>query len=94
VTMRWTPRRAMLALVLTNLLWAGSYVAGKEALAALSPVELNALRFSVAGLLLAPLLWRDGRRLRIGRRDLPGLTLLCLLGFVLTKASAAAAGGA
>jgi len=87
VTMRWTPRRAMLVLVLTNLLWAGSYVAGKEALAALSPVELNALRFSVAGLLLAPLLWRDGRRLRIGRRDLPGLALLCLLGFVLTKAA-------
>jgi len=86
--MRWTRRRAMLVLVLTNLLWAGSYVAGKEALAALSPVELNALRFGVAGLLLAPVLWRDWPRLSIGRRDLPGLALLCLLGFVLAKAAA------
>lgn len=82
-----TPRGAMLMLVLCNLLWAGSYVAGKEALAALSPVELNALRFSVAGLLFGPLLWRHRAHLRLDRRDLPRLALLCLLGFVLNKAA-------
>src|SRR5581483_11414974 len=58
-----------------------------DALRALSPVELNALRFGIAGLLLLPALWWGRERMRIGRRDLPRLALLCLLGFVLNKAA-------
>lgn len=85
--MRWTPRRAMLVLIAANLLWAGTYVAGKDALRALSPVELNGLRFGIAGLLLLPVLAFGRGRMRIRRRDLPRLALLCLLGFVLNKAA-------
>jgi drug/metabolite transporter (DMT)-like permease len=77
----------MLALIVANLLWAGTYVAGKDALRALSPIELNGLRFGIAGLLLLPLLVFGRGRMRIGRRDLPRLALLCLLGFVLNKAA-------
>jgi drug/metabolite transporter (DMT)-like permease len=87
VALHWTPRRAIVVLILCNLLWAGTYAAGKDALRALSPVELNALRFGMAGLLLLPVLWFGRRRMRIGRRDLPRLALLCLLGFVLNKAA-------
>lgn len=83
--MRWTPRRAMLVLVACNLLWAGSYAGGKEAMKVLSPVELNGFRFAIAGLVLLPALWVGG--LRIGRADLLRLGLLCLLGFVLNKAA-------
>src|SRR5579859_3513200 len=54
-TSRWM---ALGLLVLGNTLWAGTYVAGKVALATLSPAELNALRFSLATLVLAPVLWR------------------------------------
>lgn len=85
--MRWTPRRAMWVLIAANLLWAGTYVAGKEALRALSPIELNGLRFGIAALLLLPVLVFGRGRMRIGRRDLPRLALLCLLGFVLNKAA-------
>lgn len=81
--MWWSPRRAMGVLILCNLLWAGSYVAGKEALRVLSPIELNALRFSIAGLILLPALWR-GRRILRGA-DLRSLAVLCLLGFILNK---------
>ncbi|HEX9056346.1 MAG TPA: DMT family transporter [Ktedonobacterales bacterium] len=76
-------------LALGNTLWAGTYVAGKVALGHLSWVELNALRFSLATLLLAPVLIR-GRHMIMrelsDRRSLWALARLILLGFVLNKA--------
>ena len=44
----WTRRQAMAVLIGSNVLWAASYAAGKEALLTISPIELNLLRFSVA----------------------------------------------
>ena len=85
--MRWTSRRAVAVLILCNLLWAGSYSAGKEALRVLSPIELNGLRFGIAALVLVPLALLGQQRPQIRRRDLPQLAVLCLLGFVLNKAS-------
>lgn len=81
-----TSRRAMLVLVVCNLLWAGTYVAGKIALRTLSPVELNALRFGIAGLIFLPFLWRARGRVILDRTALLRLALLCLLGFVVNKA--------
>ncbi|HUO05504.1 MAG TPA: DMT family transporter [Candidatus Binataceae bacterium] len=81
--------QAILLLVVGNSLWAGSYVAGKEALRCLSFIELNALRFSISTILLAPVLW-SGRRILAGelrnRASLNALARLVLLGFVLNKA--------
>ena len=85
--MQWTARRALVALALANLLWAGSYTAAKESLRVLSPVELNFLRFTIAGLFLLPFLWRGWRHTRLTRADVPRLALLCLCGFVLNKAA-------
>ena len=85
--MLWTPRRALLALVLANLLWAGSYTAAKESMRVLSPVELNGLRFTIAGLILLPFLWRGRSGLHLSRADLPRLAVLCCCGFVLNKAA-------
>lgn len=76
----------MLVLLGCNLLWAGTYTAGKEALTAFTPVELNAVRFSIAGLSFLPLLWRQRAALGIDRRRLARLAGLCLTGFVLNKA--------
>lgn len=72
-------------LVACNLLWAGTYVAGKTALHALTPVELNAARFSLAGLLFLPFLLRA--RFDLTRGSLLRLTWLCLFGFILNKAA-------
>jgi drug/metabolite transporter (DMT)-like permease len=80
-----TRGRALALLVVCNLLWAGAYVAGKEALRALSPVELNAVRFGVAGLLFLPFLMRA--RFDLSRERLRRLVWLCLFGFVLNKAA-------
>jgi drug/metabolite transporter (DMT)-like permease len=81
--------QALGLLALGNTLWAGTYVAGKVALGDLSWIQLNALRFTLATLLLAPVLWR-GRRLIAGElrdlRSIWGLARLVLLGFVLNKA--------
>lgn len=82
-----TSRRiAFLTLILANALWAGTYTAGKVALNRLSPVELNALRFTLASLMLAPVLIRGWRQIPLDRRSLFMLARLTLLGFVLNKA--------
>jgi len=52
---------------------------------ALSPVELNTFRFTVASLVLLPLLWAGHDRMPIRRRDLGRLGVLCFIGFVLNK---------
>lgn len=77
--------RSWLWLVLANVLWAGSYVAGKFALLGLSVTMMNALRMILAALLLLPLLVARRTQLRLARRDLVHLATLALLGFVLNK---------
>lgn len=81
-----TRRAALLTLVIANALWAGTYAAGKIALADLNPVELNALRFTIASLVLLPALARGWRRIPRDRNSLLTLAMLTLLGFVLNKA--------
>jgi drug/metabolite transporter (DMT)-like permease len=78
-------RLALLLLVACNILWAGTYVAGKVALHALTPIELNAARFALAGFLFLPFLLRT--RLDLTRARLLRLIWLCLFGFVLNKAA-------
>lgn len=78
-------RAAFLLLVACNLLWAGTYVAGKEALHSLTPVELNAARFTLAAALFLPFVARS--RLDLSRDRLLRLAWLCLFGFVLNKAA-------
>lgn len=76
---------ALLLLVLCNVLWAGTYTAGKVALREISPVELNALRFTLAALILAPMLIHGWRRIPLDRRTLLTLAQLTLLGWILNK---------
>ena len=69
---------AFAALALANVLWAGTYAAGKIALGEISPVMLNAIRFTLAALLLSPVLFHERTRIRTilrSRSDL--LTLGC-----------------
>ena len=72
-----------------NALWAGTYAAGKTALTQLSFIELNALRFTLATLVLLPVLW-SGRGIAArelsDRNSLRELARLVVLGFVLNKA--------
>ena len=78
--------RAFALLILANTLWAGAYVSGKVALTALNPIELNALRFSIATLVLLPVILRNRRQIPLDRHSLWLLGTLILLGFVLNKA--------
>jgi drug/metabolite transporter (DMT)-like permease len=80
-----TRRTAFLTLIVANSLWAGAYTAGKIALNDLNPIELNALRFILAAIVLAPALAHGWRRIPRGRRSLLTLAALTLLGFVLNK---------
>ena len=81
-----TRRTALITLVVANALWAGTYAAGKIALADLNPIELNALRFTIASLVLLPALAHGWRRIPRDRNSLLTLAALTLLGFVLNKA--------
>ncbi len=63
---RLTPRLALL-MTLPPLLWAGNAVVGRLMVGHVPPLALNALRWLLAALLLAPLawrVWRDHRAIR------------------------------
>jgi drug/metabolite transporter (DMT)-like permease len=79
-------RSAFVLLIITNLLWAGTYVTGKIALGQLSSVELNAIRFSLAALILSPVLIRGWRQIPPDGRSLLLLGQITLIGWVLNKA--------
>ena len=80
-------RSAFGALVLANVLWAGTYAIGKIALAEVPPIELNVIRFILSAVLLAPVLYHYRRQIPRDRRMLFVLLQLTLLGFVLNKAA-------
>lgn len=78
--------RPALILVLAPLLWAGNFVAARGVHALSDPVWLNAARWSLAALCLAPVLWRDRVAVRAAlRRDLARLCGLALLGVIGTN---------
>lgn len=76
----------LLVLAGTNCLWAGSYVAGKAALASWPFASVNMLRFTIASVVLLPVLWRQRHLLPRGRGDRWRLVAMCCLGFVGNKA--------
>jgi len=79
---RLTPRIA-LALLVPPLMWSGNAVAGRMLAGSLPPLALNALRWSVALLLLLPLgaaVLKDTRRRREAAARWPALALLGGLG--------------
>jgi drug/metabolite transporter (DMT)-like permease len=59
-TARLTPRLALL-MTLPPLLWAGNAVVGRLMVGHVPPMALNALRWTLAALILAPLAWRVWR---------------------------------
>jgi drug/metabolite transporter (DMT)-like permease len=73
--------RARLALLAATAIWGGSFVVVQKALARLAPFHLLALRFTLASLLLLPLL--RGRSTRELRRDAAVIGLVLFAGFVL-----------
>jgi drug/metabolite transporter (DMT)-like permease len=64
-------------MIVHSALSAGTYLFGKRALEELSPFELAFARFALAAVVHAVVLWRS--RVRIERRDLPGLVALGIL---------------
>ncbi len=60
---RLTPRLALL-MTLPPLLWAGNAVVGRLMVGHVPPLALNALRWTLAALILAPLAWRVWRDMR------------------------------
>ncbi len=74
-----------LLLIVANVLWATSYVAGKYALAGTSVTLMLALRMCISGLLLLPFLFAKRKELHLTWQDVPQLAFLCLIGFGLNK---------
>jgi drug/metabolite transporter (DMT)-like permease len=77
--MKLTPRLALL-LTLPPLLWAGNAVVGRLVRDAIPPMALNALRWGLAFVLLAPLAWRLLARPGDALRRWRSLAWLGLLG--------------
>lgn len=74
------------ALVLfTALTWGMTFPVSKPLLEALHPFVFASARFTVVALLLMAFQWARGHHLGLGRRDLPRLLVLGLLGFTLVQ---------
>ncbi len=69
-----------LMLIGMSIVWGINYSVVKIALEDLTPLSLNAIRFSVATLLLIIFLWIKERNLRIRREDISRLILLAIIG--------------
>src|SRR4051812_351766 len=67
-------------MTLPPLLWAGNAVVGRLAVGSVPPLTLNFLRWTLAGLLLAPLGWRVLARPRVLAERWPHLLLIGVLG--------------
>ncbi len=76
---------AFLQALLVVLLWSASPPLSKIAYAELAPVQLTALRFWGAAIVLLPMMWVHSRTVvrRLGRRDWLQLILMGILGFSL-----------
>ncbi len=72
-------------LIAANICFAGAYVSGKYALTAVTPVTLNLLRFLLASVFLAPLVWRYRRQLPRHRVDVATFVTIAIFSFVLNK---------
>lgn len=79
-------QQALLVLAGANCLWAGSYIAGKAALATWPFASVNMVRFTIAAAILLPVLWRGRHQLPKSPRDRWRLVAMCGLGFVGNKA--------
>lgn len=75
----------MTGLILTNIFWGASGVAVKIAQLQLGTFEIVALRFIIATplLILATVLWKDWKALKIDKKDLPYIAVLAFLGIPL-----------
>ncbi len=79
-------QQALLVLAGANCLWAGSYIAGKAALATWPFASVNMVRFTIAAAILLPVLWRGRHQLPKSPGDRWRLVAMCGLGFVGNKA--------
>jgi len=79
-------RAALLVVAACNVLWAGSYVSGKAALDQVPFVTLNALRFGIAAVILAPIVWRGRAMLPRDRGGRLRLLAIAVFGFCGNKA--------
>lgn len=70
-------------MILHSALSAGTYIAGKRALAELSPAELAVTRFALAAAVHAVVLWR--LRVRFERKDLLGVAGLGVLAVAVNQ---------
>jgi drug/metabolite transporter (DMT)-like permease len=72
-----------LMLIVLSFVWGFNFTIVKTALEYYSPLSFNALRFSLASLLLLGFLWLRERNLRVRREDLKRFVLLALIGNTL-----------
>lgn len=72
-----------LLLMLTSFLWAGNFVVGKWLVGHASPMTLTSLRWMIAVLCLAPLVWATEKKLLPPRKALLPLALMGVTGVVL-----------
>jgi drug/metabolite transporter (DMT)-like permease len=77
----WT---SMIAVLIASFSYAASAVYSRIPLRSVNPIELSAIKFVIAGLVLVPLIVASGETAGYSRLDLSGWLALLIIGFVVT----------
>lgn len=75
-----------LLLLLTSLLWGGNFIVGKTLVDHASPITLTILRWTIAIICLAPLVWHKEKRLLPPKNAILPLLLMGITGVALFQA--------
>ncbi len=75
-----------LLLLLTSLLWGGNFIVGKTLVDHASPITLTMLRWTIAIICLAPLVWHKEKRLLPPKNAILPLLLMGITGVALFQA--------
>ncbi|MCD1294705.1 EamA/RhaT family transporter [Methanocella sp. CWC-04] len=80
-----SPLFLFLGLIIVNILWGASSIAGRQALLQLSTIEIVTIRFAIASLflLILTILWKGISELKVDVKDLPVLAFLSIAGVSL-----------
>jgi len=74
-------KNAYLYMLITTLIWGGSYVVGKATVGEFPPLTLTFFRFLISAVIILPIMIKtEGKKAKLSVKDLPLMFLLALTG--------------
>ncbi|HPR97448.1 MAG TPA: DMT family transporter [Thermotogota bacterium] len=74
-------KKAYIYMIITTLIWGGSYVVGKATVNEFPPITLTFFRFLISAIIILPIMIKtEGKRAKLSLKDLPLMLLIAFSG--------------